>query len=103
MSTIASNLGQILGRLMCEQLERRRQRTSTYRARPVKQDGVGVAGTIRHVLRTLPPGEDLSTLEIAALTEGRLTVVQVQTNIPYMPDVERVGDRRPHGYRLVER
>lgn len=100
---IPSNLGQIVGRLMYDQLERRKPRSSTYRARALKQDGVGVAGTIRQVLRTLPPGEDLSTQEIAALTGGKLTVQQVQTNIPYMPDVERVGERRPHGYRLAER
>lgn len=100
---VASNLGQIIGRLMNDQLERRKPRTSAYRARKLKQDGVGVAGAIRAVLRTLPAGEDLGTQEIAALTGGKLTVQQVQTNIPYMPDVERVGERRPHGYRLAER
>ena len=98
MTMIPSNLGQILGQLLCEQGHKRRR--SSYRIRALKSGGV--AGTIRKALRELGTNEAWSTLEIAECTEPRLTVKQVQTNIPYMPDVERFGAKRPYGYRIVE-
>lgn len=94
----ASNLGQIVGRLMYGEYGEQAAATTVKKAR------TGVVGKIRAVL--LEASHPMCVREVAAAVAKKfgamnaITSFQAAMNINHMPDIEREGSRGSYRYKM---